>query len=193
MIRKILLGFAGLVLSTTILAAYSQVDQQGWYIDGHLGYGKVNGTPSTGTNPRNSGLAWGGDLGYQINRYFGAELGGNWMPKIKVDSTTANSLTAANTNYFAHLAIKGFLPFGLGHRGNLYAKLGGAYSHVNVKNGYTINGITGNKGAFAPYSALGISWAVYPNIRVFAQAEGILKSSSVPAMYLGTIGLLYYF
>ncbi|SRR3989339_1378181 len=195
MIRKILFSLFVFALSAAAFAAssYSQIETHGVYIDGRFGYGRINGTPTPGTNAKNGDFAWGGDIGYQINPYFAFDGGAMIMPKITVDTTTASSVTAADTNYLTDVALKGLLPFGSGQRGDLYAKLGAAYMHIDMKDGYSMNGITGNKSAFSPYGAVGISWAVYPNIRIFAQAESTLKARSIPVMYLGTVGLAYYF
>lgn len=65
-------------------------DYSGFYIDVDVGYGESDwghfaggifnptgraATPGTVTNNASGGFAWGGDIGYAFNQYFGFELG----------------------------------------------------------------------------------------------------------------------
>ena len=184
MIKKIfkysMLISLGLVVNMEVQA------EKGVYIDGNAGYGLL-----PGFSPHRGGFAYNGDIGYQLNNYFGLELGYNHFANVPYPY-------ASKGNYSGDLALKGILP--LAERWNLFGKLGLAYVHSqqkfsnfsHINNNLTTNFTYGSVSGPAPYLAAGVSYKLSQQFDINAQIHGT-PGTHVPEMYAALIGLSYHF
>jgi len=116
------------------------IDYSGVYVDLGFGYAFVNwkdasigafnnfsSTVTGGTSSNgNGGFSFGVDVGYQINRYLGLELGWYYLPKVRGNTDVTPALQPLTLkSWFAYLALKGMLP--ITRKFDFFVKVGPAY------------------------------------------------------------------
>ncbi|MCW5588750.1 MAG: porin family protein [Legionellales bacterium] len=182
MMKKFILSFLtgaiSVVFAATAFAA--ELPSNGVYVEGNLGYGKVNEKVLGATKQKNHGLAGSVNAGYLFNQNVGVEVGytryknQDFGPGVKGDQ-----------NYSMDAALKGILPVGQGF--SVFGKVGVASVH------HRISGVT-TAGTFHRAALLvgaGVGYQLTNNLGISAQVNATTKNDQVPAMYLGTVGLTY--
>ena len=162
------------------------------YVEGNVGYGKVNAKQTPGTNSfSNTGFTWNGNLGYQFAKYFAIEAGYTSFSNVK---ETAGSDTVTVTPYGVDLLAKGILP--LNSQFSVFAKAGAMYLHTVA----SVAGLSAYRYNYVPEFAVGTEYYVTQNIDVALEAVATLgvKAGSgnevaMPQTYAGYVGMGYKF
>lgn len=146
------------------------------YIEGHLGYARVNWHDLSPTviNPpfdyfsdnENGGFTGGVDIGYQFYRYFAVEGGWFYLPVVhgnldpyRRNQKDRDELGVRVTSWFVYLAAKLTVPVVDGF--DLYGKIGVALRRVKYTiqydrdNDYDLGGFGGSEIYFRPVFAVG--------------------------------------
>ena len=129
------------------------VDYSGVYVDLAGGYAKVRWSDSvlgafnnfdTGvegvvTEHKDGGITAGGDVGYQINRYFGIEGGWFYFPRVEGVSDVATNLPALILkSWAAYFALKIMAP--IWGKLDVVGKLGISYRYLRYSDAASIVG-----------------------------------------------------
>ena len=181
------MAFAG---GPGMMAPPAPVDYSGVYIEGDVGYASVNWsdfwagvyTPEGSgryTQANNivgnvrsgghGGFVWGGDLGYQFNRYFSAEAGWYKLPAVEGDQGLAafelNSNCIQTRSWILYFAGKAAVP--IWDNLDLFGKAGIVYRRLHYSgNALGIAAVTVRLASdahyWAPFLAVGLQWWFSP-------------------------------
>lgn len=216
--RKLI--FACATLSSVLLSSYAAGAQIGPYIGGSVGRSSAK-VPNTnafdgsapGVSVTSSHTGWAERVfgGYNINKYFGLEVGyTNYARALYNARGLGGAFSQLQYNYKTYDAeFKAYFP--LGYTGmNLYA-LAGA-SHVDETINYTNGGIplsgsiaqplngTTHANTTRPYYGLGINVTLYQHVTINAEATQItnirhFSTSYIASPYLNmaSLGIAYNF
>ena len=161
------------------------VDYSGVYVDLSLGYagvkwgdatfGVFNGYNSaidglTSTKQADGGLTFGGDAGYQINKYLGMELGWYYLPSVDGNSDVAAQLPEIRVqSWVAYLAFKVMAP--IWGKLHLFGKVGGLYRSLRYKGiANTFSGFGGSTNQYwAVMFGAGLQYMLDQNWSISAQ------------------------
>src|SRR3990167_10005856 len=122
--------------------------ENGLYIDGMLGYAQTNWKSTVGNvtstdvslnwSRGDGSFAGGADMGYQFNRFIGAEFGGfSWQQWTATGLIAGVSLAATGRTYAVYVAAKFTVPLFNFDNWDLYAKAGAGFQHFNISNSLT--------------------------------------------------------
>lgn len=201
--KKILLStlFAGLTTFGICLTANAGVP--GPYIGGTIGWGDTgydNLIGDHGVRVDDTGLAGGGNLGYQFNCNFAAEAGYTQFSTtdISQDIYPGYTLNSHINEYAIDLVGKGIIPLQNGF--SLFGKLGGAYVNANDSSHKLIIGnyVYSNANSahdIYPTGSVGISYDITPNLPVdltYTRIQRVDGGSIASTNYVG-VGLTYNF
>ena len=191
------------------------VDYSGVYVDHGIGYAKVNWSTSTlgvfnnfnsavigiTTSNGDGGFSFGGDVGYQINRYLGFEFGWFHLPKVKGNSDIAVTLPPLILkSWVAYAALKAMAP--IWGKLDIFAKVGGSYRYLRFSDTASITtGFGGQNDQFwAVMFALGLQYWLDQNwvfaVQYLHFAESAHRSNvnlQAPAAHLMMATLGYKF
>jgi len=127
-----------------------------FYIEGDAGWASSNwrdslnyifpSQTSTQFSKLNSGFAYGGDIGYNLNRYFSIEAGAFGLPKVGYTIQSATTTYTANdsgtiSNWLIDIAGKATLPIEQISGLDLFGKFGIAYRAGNFTDTDIFNGV----------------------------------------------------
>lgn len=203
--KKILISavLAGLATLGVCLTASAGVP--GPYIGGTIGWadtGYDNLIGGNGLSVDDTGLAGGGNLGYQFNCNFGLEGGFLQFPTTDLSETFYQGATFKGhiNQYAIDLVGKGIIPLQNGFA--LFAKLGGAYVRANESgNQVVVNGVAYSVGNgndahdLYPTGSVGISYDITPNLPVditYTRIQRVDGGAIASTNYIG-LGLTYNF
>ena len=183
-VKKILLLGAASAVAVSMTAAMAggfthepaaPVAENGYYIEGHLGYARQNyfdnenwNTPGTNSgvaqnvnNNGRGGFAAGLDAGYKINRSFAVELGWFHLPDVNV--MVAGQSASYLKSWVLYLAGKYMMPLPWMNSTDVFFKLGAAYRNATLgsaaaaSTGYNVSA---TKSTFVrPMFATGLDYA----------------------------------
>ena len=188
MLRKAIAAvIAAGALAASASAFAGNVNPQGFYVDGNIGWGHVDGDAPSGVESNEGGFAWSANLGYQFTENLALEAG--YLSFADADYKIAGSNVARfRKNYAYDLAVKGILPFDNGM--SVYAKLGAARTHTEVE---TLGVNLGSARDTTFLYGGGVSYALDQNFALQAQFVGNTSTSNANAMYQVTGGVAYHF
>lgn len=153
-VKKILLLSAASAAAVSMTAAMAggfthepaaaPVADNGYYIEGHLGYARQNyfdnenwrvtgGSTGVSQNINNNGrggFAAGVDAGYKINRHFAVELGWFHLPSVNVSE--AGQPSSYLKSWVLYLAGKYMMPLPWMNSTDVFFKLGAAYRNATL-------------------------------------------------------------
>lgn len=162
-----------------------------------------------------SGLIWNADLGYQFNPYFAVEAGYTRYANVKASGANVftPSLTGSSTGKLDafDLALKGIYP--VNAQFDIFGKLGAAWMHyrqtLNCGTLPSCSPLSVKSDNLTPLLGLGVDYYVTDNLAVTAQGvytfqqskkttvdtkyETLKTTNTIPATYLGMVGLTYKF
>lgn len=161
---------------------------QGGYADTHWDNLNVNGLTFSGT-----GFAARVYGGYDINRFFGMELGWTYLP------TASDNFGDDITNYAVDLLAKLSLPVSNGF--SIHAKAGGSYLVSNADSSIAaLVGTTSVGGShFGPAFGVGAAYEVIPNLAIgldwmrYSGNGQVFSGSYQPSPDAVFLGLSYKF
>ena len=229
-VKKILLlgaaGVAAVSMTAALAGGFTQepatpAAENGYYIEGHLGYarqnyfdnenwanaasGAGNGFDNNNSNA-SGGFAAGVDAGYKINRHYAVELGWFYLPTVNVmPSTSAGSNL---TSWALYLAAKYMMPLPWMNSTDVFFKLGVAYRDATLSSAAgTLYGTTKNTSTFVrPMFATGLdysfsdTWSGIIQYAYFMGANNSFPTNTAGTNALGTVaanvftlGLAYKF
>lgn len=147
-----------------------------FFADLQLGYGKsytqFNGLGLGLQSIKNTGVAGGGDLGYQFNPYLGVDVGFTIFSNVtgKVVAPGTNSVTLAKSNYIADLALRAIFPI---QKFDIYGEIGPALSHIN----YVNQGNNGSVTRAVFFGAIGADYHFTDTVSLGAKFLGTTKNA----------------
>jgi opacity protein-like surface antigen len=189
-------SFAILGLSTSAMAgeveipaAHPMVPTSGIYLEGNLGYARINyadtddapsfSIPNIGqgafiaTQNLRGGFSFGFDAGYQLNQYWAIELGWYYLPETNFRLTTQTIFNELSTDkvefnsWGAYLALKIMIPFMVIPGASLFFKGGLGYRRINLNFMFTSDSnltiATGKMYKWSPMFAVGLQWMLNHN------------------------------
>ena len=159
---------AELLLAAVNMAAFANMSQTGFYVEGNAGVSLVNISFGDFNSSGRGGLGLNVNGGYQFNKYFGTEIG----------VTRYSDVGSSMTSYDA--AVKGIIPIDEGQF-SLFGKAG--VSRVEDP--------TDNSGIFAPFLGVGGSVSLTQNIDFTVQLSGFTLGFVSLGMLSG--GLIVHF
>lgn len=187
--------FGAIAFLATSSAFAANAISKGVYVQGDLGYGKVNGDLSDFDQAYASvdkdGLMGDINIGYKFTNNLALEAGFAKFSDESIDASYyafPDNLTT--DNHYFDIAGKLILPLNSGF--DLSGKLGLAFAHTNWEGGayYSDQDYTKTVG----YFGIGADYFLTPNFALTAQFTSTSKSGDeVPAMSAGTLGLTYIF
>lgn len=192
-------GMAAASNNNMAVSDQSASNASGIYVDGNVGYGKVNRFKYPGqgiSNFSNSGFTWRTDLGYQFNRYVALETGYTRFADVKASQ---GNFSETLKNYGIDLLVKGILP--INNQWNVFAKAGAVYLHTkqtasNIGNYITyFNSASGaaTDDQYGPELALGTSYYLTKHVDVSLQGVAMFAGGTDVSTYAGYAGLGYKF
>lgn len=171
-----------LLYSHAALAVESK--ESGLYLNGNLGYGKVNEDVTGSTESDNTGFASNINFGYKLNRNLALEAGFSKYP----DESFGSGIEGSE-NYSVELDAKLILP--IQQSGfELFGKLGAAAVHHKLEGPVTDAGTHTEPAA---YVGAGASYSFTEKNAIVVQATATSENDPVPAMYLTTVGFMHTF
>ena len=182
-----LFAVSAVTFSTAIIA--DGASSKGFYVNGGLGYGKVNAEVENKASDNSSGFVYSAGGGYQFDKYVALEGGYTHYPDVKVAGDTI-----AKRNSQIYAAVKGILPLKGGF--NVFAKAGAARVSTTYVPGIedaSGNDLSGSHSKILPYGGVGFGYLVSHNVDFNIQFAGTPKSHNTPAMYAVMAGVSYKF
>jgi opacity protein-like surface antigen len=190
----------GIVLGSTAAIAggpdnmSAQPALTGFYVGAGVGYGALSGSSISAISSAardlhvkttDSGVVFDAHLGYNINRYFGAQLEYMYLPQLKFSFDGASA--SINNNFIA-LEAKGQYPL-------MDDKV---VPFVTAGYGIVINSASGDNAdstsEWEPVLGLGVEYKVTPNIGVNVQYKVVINANDNFAnVNMGLVGANYYF
>jgi opacity protein-like surface antigen len=148
----------------------------GVYLEGNLGYARVNWGDTIGVDnsvvnwntdgSRNlrGGITFGFDLGYQWNQYWAAEIGWYYLPATTLAHPNLTTITGSTISadsfktrsWAAYLAAKIMIPLMMVPGSALYFKGGVAYRRIRFSNSLQFSDTNAYK--WTPMFAVGLQW-----------------------------------
>lgn|GEM_PF-6438229 len=158
----------------------------------------ANGTSFTDWKNSTGGIGFGAYAGYMMTNHIGAELGWNRAPTVKFNLSYQSSpyvATSISTNmFYAAFVMSNQLP--IAQNITMFLKVGPGYQRVHVTGGTdAINSMN----AIGLYGAVGLTYAITPNIGISAQAAGLSgqtnhnKGQYTTNPYIYSVSLAYLF
>lgn len=194
---RIVAAICGFILTGISVVSNADLPLPGWYAGGQIGWGDTHYSSDdfSANYPINNtgtidvtGLAGRIFAGYQINNYFGVELGYTQFSNTHVkDINGISGLNGSVSEYAVDMSGKGTLP--LGNYFGLNGKLGLAYVNANSH-----GGLDGTQYRFNPTFGVGVAWWATANVPIEASWTRIQKiGGNIPSTDLFTVGISYYF
>jgi opacity protein-like surface antigen len=184
---KLLLAASCISIASAALADNNTVSpEKGFYIGGNLGGGtakcsacSLNLTSATVTSTSNNGGVVNVFGGYQINRYFAAEVGVGALPQMTYN-LVVNDATLGNITYtrnmasaHAYAALKAMLPI---KQFSLFGKFGFDSQRLSYNEPITDDYVSNT--ASGTFMALGAGYSFTPNWTGTASYNQVLTSNS---------------
>lgn len=170
----------------------------GFYLGLQGGYTQLDYSDndfSGGNNASINGSGLGGRayLGYQLNRYFGAEAGYTLYDSASVNGFNGNSQAGGDIRQQAiDVVLKGTLPL-VNSGFNAYGKAGVAFVRKTVTTG--LRQVTDANDADAALftAGAGASYNITPHVPIDFSYTYTVGNSSIASSMLGAVGIAYYF
>jgi len=191
------------------------LDYSGVYVDMGLGYVNVDWSGSSigafnnfsaavmgaATNNADGGFTFGGDIGYQINRYVGFEFGWYSLPKVTgLSDVTPMTPALILKSWLAYAALKGMIP--ISGKLDIFGKVGIAYRSLRYTGAASItSGFGGQINQFWSYVFgaglqywLSENWVVATQYLYFSDSSNTsFVTRQGPAANMVTLNLGYKF
>jgi OmpA-OmpF porin, OOP family len=182
------------------------------YLDGNLGYAVMDWKEFNSvsgpvpfdriTSNSSGGFTFGGDVGYQFAKYFGAEVGAYYLPRVKGRASDFDPFVFDKelrvNSWFAYFAGKIVVP--VFDCIDLFGKIGVAYRHINFSGPGIDDGVSRSNDYWRPMFAAGGIYHINENWSVNAQyirMPGYVHSHPLtrrsPPADLFTLGIGYQF
>lgn len=179
------LVFIGLVVSSGFLSPSGFADQallEGVYVDGGIGYGKIN-EEIVGFSRNVSGFMANANLGYKFNENLASEIGLTMFPSEEF----GEGLIEGDENVSFDIAMKVIVPFGESF--NFFGKAGVALASHRISSDFL--GIDDKTTRPTALLVGGFGYNFNPQLGVLFQGLFQAKRDSLPAMYGVTTGISY--
>ncbi len=176
-----------------MMAPPAPVDYSGYYIEGDVGYGYSNwgafeggilntsfAAPNPGTVTSNNTFVWGGDFGYQFNRYLSVEAGwyklgtaaGDTYVELSEDTDAEAEAGVQISSWMLYFAGKIAVP--IWSSLDVFGKAGVVWRHLTYTGNALSNAnfttvIPEHNHYWAPFFAFGFQWWFNPNWSVNVQ------------------------
>lgn len=202
-----LLGSCAVLFSVSVLASEgSAIKESGVYVEGNVGYGKLDENLAGFSKNDNSGFLLNANIGYKFMRYIGLELGYTYLPNEDFgegkDKYGILRTARGNSNRLYDAVVRLTLPFDNGF--SLFGKLGIGYLNHDLSIVYPDGGKEDTYGNFPAVAGAGVGYNFTPHFGVNAQfvatsetheALNVWTNSyiTIPATYQGMLGLSYIF
>lgn len=156
-----------------------------WYVAGNLGLSRVydNAAPNSNNSVDENGPGWDADIGYQINKFFGAEIG--YSQYYNSREMSGSTIVARTTHFATHLDATGRYP--VYEKLSVLGKVGAAYAYAQKM--FTATGASASAALVTPYLAAGLAYELTPRVNMVGQWSFVRGNSKTGSNTLYTLGM----